>query len=449
MGSCRDQNAARSRGRTRRAARSEFPQLFQAALVGWAGPEGLISQEIQRQKAGWAEGAQEDSTGVDSLLGVRFGHATCPGELCALRRNTGGKRSRTDSPSSLGDSQAAADRGRIPAASTDVRGLREGDASRIAGGVPRGQAGPNLVAQVGLLLTKYRMSHRLAAGYLETHFGIPCSIGWISKLQTTAANALASPYEQIAEQMKRAGVVHLDETSYRLEHKSGWLWGAITAGLSLFRIAGSRAGQVAREMLGEGFPGIVVSDRYSGYHWLKTIQRQLCWSHLKRDFTKLAESKYEPTRQVGQQLLELQSRIFRDWHRFQAGQLARSTLRRKVPGWEGEMHALLERGWLTGPRKAAGLCRNVWKYFDALWTFLRLPGVEPTNNTAERGLRGGVIKRKLSFGVESQSGRAFLERTISVLATCRQRGINESAYLAACVQAHYAGETAPDLLEWA
>ena len=316
-------------------------------------------------------------------------------------------------------------------------------------GVPRGQAGPNLVAQVGLLLTKYRMSHRLAAGYLETHFGIPCSIGWISKLQATAANALASPYEQIAEQMKRAGVVHLDETSYRLENKSGWLWGAIATGLSLFRIAGSRAGQVAREMLGEGFPGIVVSDRYSGYHWLKTIQRQLCWSHLKRDFTKLAESKYEPTRQVGQQLLELQSRIFQDWHRFQAGKLARSTLKRKVPGWEGEMHALLERGWLTGPKKAAGLCRNVWKYFDALWTFLRLEGVEPTNNTAERGLRGGVIKRKLSFGVESQSGRAFLERTMSVLATCRQRGINESAYLAACVQAHYAGENTPDLLEWA
>jgi transposase len=113
------------------------------------------------------------------------------------------------------------------------------------------------------------------------------------------------------------------------------------------------------------------------------------------------------------------------------------------------MHTILERGWLTGHQKAGGLCRHIWKYFDALWTFIRIDGVEPTNNTAERKLRGGVIKRKLSFGVQSESGREFLERTMSVIATCRQRGIDELAYLTACIQAHYAGNPAPNLLEWA
>ena len=103
----------------------------------------------------------------------------------------------------------------------------------------------------------------------------------------------------------------------------------------------------------------------------------------------------------------------------------RSTLQRKLPAWQGKMHAILERGWLTGQQKAAGLCRHIWKYFDALWTFIKVEGVEPTNNTAERGFRGGVIKRKLSFGVQSESGRKFLERTMSVIATCRQRGIDE------------------------
>lgn len=313
--------------------------------------------------------------------------------------------------------------------------------------VPTGQAGPNLVAQVGILLTKYRLSHRLAAEYLETNFGIPCSDGWISRLQSIVSRALIKPYEQISEHVRQAPVVHIDETSYKLENRSGWLWGAVESGASLFRIAGSRASQIAKDLLGEEFSGIVVSDRYSGYNWIPAKQRQLCWAHLQRDFRRLAESNHDPTRQIGEQLLELESRIFADWHRYRQGELARSTLRRRLLGWEGEMHTLLERGWLTGQPKSAGFCRHVWKYFDSLWTFLRVAGVEPTNNTAERGLRGGVIKRKLSFGVQSESGREFLERTLSVLATCRQQSINEMAYLTACLQAHFANQTAPLLLK--
>ena len=314
-------------------------------------------------------------------------------------------------------------------------------------GVPTGQAGPNLIAHVGLLLTKYRMSQRLVAEYLKTICGIPCSEGWIAKLQRVTSRSLARPYESISQQLRQAAVVHIDETSYKLENRKGWLWGAFEKGASLFRIASSRGAKIARDMLGTAFSGIVISDRYSSYHWLGSRRRQLCWAHLKRDFTKLSESKHEPTRQVGAGLLQLQQDIFADWHRFKAGQLARSALRRKVPRWQGEMHGLLERGWLQGNKAAAGTCRNLWRDFDALWTFARVAGVEPTNNTAERGLRGGVIKRKLSFGVASASGRQFLERTLSVLATCRQQGIAELAYLQSAIQADFAGHPAPILLK--
>ena len=314
-------------------------------------------------------------------------------------------------------------------------------------GVPTGQAGPNLIAHVGILLTKYRMSHRLVAEYLETILGIPCSDGWIAKLQRIASKSLETPYEQISQQVRQARVVHIDETSYKLENQSGWLWGAIEKAASLFRIAGSRGAGIAQQILGEQYSGIVVSDRYSSYNWLKTERRQLCWAHLKRDFKKLSESKHEPTQKIGEQLLELQSRIFDNWHRFKNGQLARSRLKENCLIWQGEMHMLLEQGWLAGNKKAVGMCWHIWKYFDALWTFLTVAGVDPTNNTAERSLRPGVIKRKLSFGVNSETGRQFLERTLSVLATCRQRGINELAYVTACVKAHFAGQTPPNLLQ--
>ena len=73
--------------------------------------------------------------------------------------------------------------------------------------------------------------------------------------------------------------------------------------------------------------------------------------------------------------------------------------------------------------------------------------VKPTNNTDERGLRGGAIKHKLSFDAAIQSGRPFLERTLSVLSTCRQQGIVELAYLQSAIKAHFAGQPAPILLK--
>ena len=81
-----------------------------------------------------------------------------------------------------------------------------------------------------------------------------------------------------------------------------------------------------------------------------------------------------------------------------------------------------------------------------LWTFVRVEGIEPTNNHAERALRHGVIYRKLSGGTDSSSGSRFVERVLTVVATCRQQEINVLAYLTRCYQAHLDGRPAPSLL---
>lgn len=127
-------------------------------------------------------------------------------------------------------------------------------------GVPTGQAGPNLIPQAGILPTKHRMSHRLVAEYLETIFGIPCSDGWISRLQSIVSQTLNTPYEQTADQIKRASVVHADDTLYTAESRSNWLWAAIASGASLFRIAASPHRRIAQRTdhsrdLGRGVRG--------------------------------------------------------------------------------------------------------------------------------------------------------------------------------------------------
>lgn len=155
----------------------------------------------------------------------------------------------------------------------------------LPAGVPSGPAGPGFISHVGILLTKYRMSHRLAAGYLRTIFGVPCSDGWIAKMQRILSESLAQPYTRISQHVREAEVIHIDETSYNVENRSGWLWGAIEAGVSLFRIARSRGAGMAQEIPGDEFSGIVISDRYSSYNRLNTSQRQLCWAHLKRGST--------------------------------------------------------------------------------------------------------------------------------------------------------------------
>ena len=99
-----------------------------------------------------------------------------------------------------------------------------------------------------------------------------------------------------------------------------------------------------------------------------------------------------------------------------------------------------------GCAKTAGTCRELLAGETHLWTFVRVEGIEPTNNDAERALRHGVIYRKLSGGTDSESGSRFVERMLTVVATCRQQDINVLDYLTRCYQAHLDGQPAPSLL---
>ena len=96
---------------------------------------------------------------------------------------------------------------------------------------------------------------------------------------------------------------------------------------------------------------------------------------------------------------------------------------------------MLRRGQETPDRKAAALCRELRKWWPALWTFARVDGVEPTNNGAERALRPAVLWRKGSFGSDSTAGRRFAERLLTVAATCRQQSRRLLDFLVAAGEA--------------
>ena len=96
--------------------------------------------------------------------------------------------------------------------------------------------------------------------------------------------------------------------------------------------------------------------------------------------------------------------------------------------------------------KTAGTCRDILMRREALWTFVQVAGVEPTNNAAERAIRPGVLWRKGSFGTQSEEGSRFVESMMTVVSTLKQQQRNVLEYLTAACEATLRGEAAPSLL---
>src|SRR6266496_3382054 len=157
-------------------------------------------------------------------------------------------------------------------------------------GVPSGTYGPRVQATVALYTGAYRLSKRTTQHVMDEVFGLPMSVGTIGPLEQATTEAVAAPVEEARTYVQAQEVVHLDETSWCQGDKRAWLWVAVTSWVTVFVVRLSRGGQVARELLGERFGGILVTDRYSAYNWYPVRWRQLCWAHLLRDFEAMRDS---------------------------------------------------------------------------------------------------------------------------------------------------------------
>jgi transposase len=312
-------------------------------------------------------------------------------------------------------------------------------------GVPSGTYGPRVHATVALCTGAYRLAKRTTQQVMAALFGVPMSVGSISQSEKTTTEVIAEPVQEARHAVKAQSVAHLDETSWREGGKRAWLWVAVTSLVTVFVVRLARGGQVARELLGEGFAGILVTDRYSAYNWYPGRWRQLCWAHLLRDFEAIRD-RGGVSEAIGDALLAQAHQMFTWWHRVRVGTLKRSTFRSYMTPLRREVERLLEAGSQCGVGKTEGTCREILKRRQALWTFVQVEGVEPTNNTAERAIRPGVQWRKGSFGTQSEDGSRFVESMMTVVATLKQQKRNVLDYLTAAHEAALRGEAAPSLL---
>ena len=194
---------------------------------------------------------------------------------------------------------------------------------------------------------------------------------------------MEAPVEELREYVREAAVAHIDETSWWQGRDKMWLWAAVTRLVTVFTIAPSRGADVAKGILGTESGKVVISDRLKSYSWIK--RRQFCWAHLNRDFQAMVDRGGESA-EVGRLLLGHSERLFDWWHRVRDGTMTRGTLQSKVAMIRFSLREDLRRGGASGCSKTAGTCRELLAGETHLWTFVRVEGVEPTNNDAERAL---------------------------------------------------------------
>ncbi|WP_406700688.1 IS66 family transposase [Singulisphaera sp. Ch08] len=310
-------------------------------------------------------------------------------------------------------------------------------------GVPTGPFGPRLRAILAMFAGSYRLAKRPIRQLASDLFGLDISLGMISKLERQAAEVLEPVVAEVAAAIKAAPSAHIDETSWTEANEKAWLWVGRTEDLTAFTIADNRGADVARSILGTDKTKVAISDRFPSYDWIE--RRQYCWSHLRRDFQAMIDRRDDGSA-IGSELLGASDRLFHWWHKYRDGAMAWSTFLGYARPIRWGVRQALERGSACAGEKTAATCRSLLEGEEHLWTFLRVRGIEPTNNAAERALRHAVLWRKSSGGTASEWGSRFVERVLSVAATCRQRGRNVLEYLAACFRARVMSEPSPSLL---
>ena len=309
------------------------------------------------------------------------------------------------------------------------------------------QFGVNLSTWMVLLMGVYRLSKRQVVDLLALTYGIHLSPGSVVNIQKRASAALAPMVDEAYGAVQTQPARYIDDTSWQqgdIERKS-YLWVVVTPLVTVFHIVASRAGQVAKDLLGEDSTGATISDRASSFSWLKQHTWQVCWAHLLRDFQKILE-RGGPSFAIGETLRIQAEYLLMCWGRVRDGTLSHEAFLSELPNIQDAVHQALCAGTQCEHPKTAETCRRLLAVEPALWTFATHPDVEPTNNAAERALRPAVIWRKTSYGTQSEAGSRFVERILTVVASSRQQGRNAFDLVRAALLAQRLGTTPPSLL---
>jgi transposase len=309
--------------------------------------------------------------------------------------------------------------------------------------IPASPFGPRLMGMVALLTGVYHVSRRSAARLLSDLVGVPISLGAVSAVEARVSDAVEPAVAEAWRRVEGAPVKHTDGTTWLKAGAVVALWTIASTAATVFKVVADGSRATLAPLYG-ALRGILVSDRATALSFWAMERRQVCWAHLMRKFVSFSE-RAGPVGVFGRELLDHTGLLFDYWHDYKAGKLDHATFRAWMAPVRAQFEALLERAVASGIERVAGSCANILAHRAALWTFVDVDGVEPTNNHAERELRAFVLWRKRCFGTQSERGNVFAERLMTVAHTARKQRKDVFGFLADCCQAQIDGTRAPSL----
>jgi hypothetical protein len=269
--------------------------------------------------------------------------------------------------------------------------------------------------------------------------------GGLTQLRHRLALTLSPWYDEIGESIKKSGVMHADETGWRINGKTCWLWAFATQKATVFVIDRSRARKVVLRFFKKAFAGILVADFWGAYNAVVCAGKQKCLAHLLGDLKKVA--KYKDKSGDWPAFAKLLKRILRDAIRLRGKRstLATHDYERLCATVERRMTRLIESPWKN--TEALRLIKRLRRHRAELFVFLTNPDVPFDNNHAERTIRNAVVMRKNSYCNRSFACSEPQAILMSVFATLKLRDARVTAVIVAALRRYLTTNKLPTLAE--
>ena len=242
-----------------------------------------------------------------------------------------------------------------------------------------------------------------------------------------AQGAVGDAYRRLRESVRESAVVHTDDTGWRVDGEGAFLMAFETEDATVYQVRGRHRNEEVREVVPSEYGGVMVTDRARSYdaQALSGVKQQKCLAHVLRSISEVVETKVGRGRSFGKRL----SGLLRE-----AMELRESERRGEVVDYGGETERLRREVSYhlrdrPMPDRDNGRLQNELGWHDDRGNLLRFlddPGIEPTNNRAERALRGAVIARKVSHCSKNEDGADAFSAFTSVIRTLARNGDDQS-----------------------
>lgn len=280
------------------------------------------------------------------------------------------------------------------------------------------QLGPRVLSLAAAVNKVYGPSWAKVSCLFKHAFGITASPSTYCRASLRLGDRLGPTYEALKTGVSESPIVYPDETGWRVGGHKRWLWVFVTAGITVYRIAASRGGEVAAEILGDDYDGAIGRDGWSAYRRFQSALHQSCLGHLMRRCHEiLLVAKQGAARFPHAVLRVFKAALALRDRRDDLTDHGFASLRGKIAA---ELERLLD--WQPTYESNRKLRNHLDREREHLLTFLDVPGLEATNWLAEQGIRPAVIARKLSGCNRTDRGAQAHERITSVARTAHQQG---------------------------